>query len=127
MKALPEDFLYTIDVVIPPQWSDGRTVSLRNVKLDMTRKSNSTFIPNGTSSKFTNIYRSPRLAGSLALSCGNSREYLRLSRGSPLTGEDATAQRRCELESRSGSPDINLFRGYSTFIKVSTAPFAMSR
>lgn len=38
MKAPPEDFLYTIDVVITTWWSDGRTVNLRNVKLDMTRK-----------------------------------------------------------------------------------------
>lgn len=46
----------------------------QSVKLDIDPKTNSTFIPNGTSSKFTNIYRSPRLAGSLPLSCGNSRE-----------------------------------------------------
>lgn len=38
MKASPEDFLYTIDVVLTTWWSDGGTVNLRNVKLDMTRK-----------------------------------------------------------------------------------------
>lgn len=74
MKAPPEDFLDTIDVAITTWWSVGRTADLRNVKLDITRKQNSTFMPYGTSSKFTNMYRSPRLAGSLPLSCGNSRE-----------------------------------------------------
>ena len=50
-------------------------------------KTNSTLIPNGTSSKFTNMYRSPRLAGSLPLSCGDSRQLLTVIERSCLTGE----------------------------------------
>lgn len=62
-------------------------------------KANSTFIPYGTSSKFTNIYRSPRLAGSLPLSCRwwggegkkkKSRELFTVIEKSGLTGELAT-------------------------------------
>ena len=92
MKAPPEDFLYTIDVVITTWWTDGKDSQSAQHKAGHDPKANSTFMPNGTSSKFTNIYRSPRLAGSLPLSCGDSTELFTVIERAGLTGEPATVQ-----------------------------------
>lgn len=74
MKAPPEDFSRhnwcSDHNVVAERWKDSRSAKC---KAGHDPKTNSTFMPYGTSSKFTNIYRSPRLAGSLPLSCGNSR------------------------------------------------------
>lgn len=86
MKA-PEDFFFSSSTnnSTTTWWRDERTVSL--CKAGHDPKAFSTLIPNGASSKFTNMYRSPRLAGSLPLSCGDNRESFLRREILGLTGQ----------------------------------------
>lgn len=123
--------LDTIDVAITT-WlrSDGGTVSLRNVKPDMTRKQT---LPLCRTERLQNLptYTGPLDSPDLSLWAVEIAEERALFTVIETSGFDRRARNSTKMiriaTPPPGSPNVNVSRGYSTFIKVSTAPFAMSR